>query len=86
MTAPQPAEARARRITVYLPADVAAVVEAQGPRQQSAFVADAIRMHQRRAATRAMLREAGYLVTTEGVERMRQKLAALDAQRAAEQK
>lgn len=85
MTAPQPAEPRGRRITVYLPADVAAVVEAQGPRQQSAFVADAIRMQQRRASTRAMLRDAGYLVTPDGVERMRQKLAALDARRAAEQ-
>jgi len=74
MTEPAP-----RKISVYLPADV--VEQLDSVENASAYIAESLRMRRRREAVRGLLRDAGYLVTEEGVERMRRKVAALDARR-----
>ncbi|WP_155371372.1 hypothetical protein [Catellatospora vulcania] len=71
-----------RRVTVYLPAHIADIVESQGKGNQSRYLAEAVQTLERRRATLAMLREAGYLVTAEGVQRMRERVQALEARRA----
>ncbi|GAB4059925.1 MULTISPECIES: hypothetical protein [Catellatospora] len=72
-----------RKISIYFPADVLADVEAAD--NASALVAEALRMAKRRKQLHETIRRAGYLVTPEGVKRMSERVAALDAQRAAEQ-
>lgn len=72
----------ARRVTVYLPGHIADLVESQGKGNQSRYLAEAVQILERRRATQAMLREAGYLVTAEGVQRMRERVQALEARRA----
>ena len=67
----------AKKISIYLPDDVREVLD--GVDNASAYVAESIRMRRRHEATRAVLRDAGYLVSDAGVERMRQRVAALDA-------
>jgi hypothetical protein len=67
----------ARKISIYLPDDVREVLD--GVDNASAYVADSIRMRRRHEAARSVLRDAGYLVTEAGVDRMRQRLRALDA-------
>lgn len=66
-----------KKISIYLPDDVREVLD--GVDNASAYVAESIRMRRRHEATRNVLREAGYLVTDAGVERMRQRVYALDA-------
>jgi hypothetical protein len=63
-----------KRITVYLPDDVAARVE-QAP-NASAFVANAVRDAIRREAVRETLAAAGITVTAEGVAAMRERYEA----------
>jgi hypothetical protein len=69
-----------RKISIYLPDDVREVLD--GVDNASAYIAESIRMRRRHEATRAVLREAGYLVTEQGVDRMRRKLHDLDHRRA----
>jgi len=69
-----------RKISIYVPDDVREVLD--GVDNASAYVAESIRMRRRREASRAVLREAGYPVADEGVERMRQRVYALDALKA----
>ncbi|GHJ42779.1 hypothetical protein Cs7R123_01210 [Catellatospora sp. TT07R-123] len=69
-----------RKISIYLPDDVREVLDSVD--NASAYVAESIRMRRRHEATRAVLREAGYLVTDAGVERMRQRIYALDVLKA----
>ncbi len=63
-----------KRITVYLPDDVAARVEQSS--NASAFIANAVRSAIRREETERALREAGIDVTAEGVAAMRQRYEA----------
>jgi hypothetical protein len=66
-----------KKISIYLPDDVREVLD--GVDNASAYVAESIRMRRRHEATRNVLRDAGYLVTDSGIERMRQRVYALDA-------
>jgi predicted transcriptional regulator len=63
-----------KRITVYLPDDVAARVE-QAP-NASAFVTGAVRSAIHREETQRALAEAGITVTPEGVSAMRERYEA----------
>lgn len=72
-----------RKMSIYIPGDVLPDVEAAD--NASAMVAEALRMAKRRKQLHETLRRAGYLVTPEGVARVRERVAALDARRAAEQ-
>ncbi len=63
-----------KRITVYLPDDVAARVE-QSP-NASAYVASAVRGAIRREETQRALEQAGISVTAEGVAAMRERYQA----------
>lgn len=63
-----------KRITVYLPDDVAERVD-RSP-NASAFIAAAVRGTMRREATEEALREAGIEVTPEGVAAMRERYEA----------
>lgn len=70
-----------KKLSISVPDDVADTLTAQP--NASAFVAEAVRAHRVRLGTQAMLAEAGYVVTGEGVERMR---ARYEAARAAGQR
>ena len=61
-----------RRFSVSLPDDIAAELDRVD--NASAYIADAIRLRRRRDTVRAMLPNAGYEVTNEGIDRMRQRL------------
>jgi Arc/MetJ-type ribon-helix-helix transcriptional regulator len=63
-----------KRITVYLPDDVAARVEQSS--NASAFVANAIRLAMRQEEVQRALAEAGIVVTPEGVAAMRERYEA----------
>jgi predicted transcriptional regulator len=63
-----------KRITVYLPDDVAARLEQAS--NASAYVADAVRGAIRREETQRALDEAGISVTPEGVAAMRARYEA----------
>ncbi|MFS8480206.1 MAG: hypothetical protein FWJ93_14845 [Micromonosporaceae bacterium] len=63
-----------KRITVYLPEDVAARVE-QEP-NASAFVASAVRSVINREKTQRALDQAGIEVTAEGIAAMRERYEA----------
>lgn len=69
-----------RKISIYVPEDLVPVLDEV--ENASAYIADSIRMRRRHEATRAMLRESGYLVSDAGVQRMRERVRALDAQNA----
>ena len=71
----------ARKISISVPADVAAVLDRE--ENASAYITKAIRERRRREETAAMLREAGYLVTEDRVLKIRGMLAERDARRAA---
>ncbi|MFD0598169.1 hypothetical protein ACFQZ4_42780 [Catellatospora coxensis] len=71
-----------RKMSIYIPGDVLPDVEAA--ENASALIAEALRMAKRRKQLHETMRRAGYLVTPEGVTRMRDRVAALDARRAAE--
>ncbi len=71
MTSPLP-----KKISIYLPEDIRETLD--GVENASAYIAESIRMRRRREATRAVLRDAGYLVTDAGIDRMRHRLLALD--------
>jgi hypothetical protein len=65
-----------KRITVSLPDDVAAYLD--DAINVSAVVAEALRAHmERAAATEELLRAAGFDITAEGRERLRNHLAPL---------
>jgi hypothetical protein len=68
-----------RRFSISLPDDVAA--ELDQVENASAYVADAIRMRRRRERTRAVLTNAGYRVTDDGVRRMRDRVRELEERR-----
>lgn len=63
-----------KRVTVYLPDDVAARVEQAS--NASAFIASAVRSAIRREATEQAMREAGIEITPEGVAAMRERYEA----------
>lgn len=63
-----------KRITVYLPDDVAARVEESS--NASAYIASAVRGAIRREETQRALAEAGITVTPEGVAAMRERYEA----------
>jgi len=69
-----------RKISIYIPEDLVPVLEEV--ENASAYIADSIRMRRRQEATRAALRDAGYLVSEAGVQRMRERVRALDVQNA----
>lgn len=68
-----------RRFSISLPDDVAA--ELDHVDNASAYIADAIRLRRRRETTRALLANAGYRVTENGIERMRARVQAMEARR-----
>ena len=70
-----------RRFSISLPDDVAAVLDRV--ENASAFIADCIRQRRRRDTVRKVLADAGYEITDEGVERMRQRVHELEARRRA---
>jgi hypothetical protein len=63
-----------KRITVYLPDDVAARVEQSS--NASAFIAGAVRSAIRKEDTQRALSEAGIEVTPEGIAAMRERYEA----------
>ncbi|HCT80139.1 MAG TPA: hypothetical protein DGT23_26965 [Micromonosporaceae bacterium] len=69
-----------RKISIYLPDDVREVLD--GVDNASAYIAESVRMRRRHENARGVLRSAGYLVTDEGVERMRRRVEALDSRKA----
>jgi hypothetical protein len=68
-----------RRFSISLPDDVAA--ELDRVENASAFIADCIRQRRRRDTVRKVLADAGYEITDEGVERMRQRVHELERRR-----
>jgi hypothetical protein len=70
-----------RRFSISLPDDVAAQLDRV--ENASAYIAECIRMRRRRDAVRKVLADAGYEITDEGVERMRQRLHDLERRRRA---
>lgn len=62
-----------QRVTVSLPDDVAARLEAES--NVSAYVAEAVRDRMARERTNALLAAHGFAVTEEGRQRARQRLA-----------
>jgi hypothetical protein len=72
-----------RRFSITLPDDVAAVLD--NVDNASAYIAEALRLRRHRDATRELLAAAGYHPTDEGVQRMRERLAANRAARAKRQ-
>lgn len=65
-----------RKISIYVPEDLVPVLD--GVDNASQYIAESIRLRRRHEQTRAVLREAGYLVTDAGIDRMRNRLGALD--------
>lgn len=68
-----------RRFSISLPDDVAA--ELDRVENASGYIAEAIRMRRRRERVRAVLADAGYEVTEDGIERMRHRVRDLEARR-----
>jgi hypothetical protein len=66
-----------KKLSISVPDDVAETLASQS--NASAFVAEAVRSHRSRLATRALVARAGYTVTDEGVARMRARLDAVRA-------
>lgn len=65
-----------RKISIYVPSDLVPVIDAV--ENASEYIAESVRMRQRREQLSAVLRDAGYVVNPERVEKMRQRLYALD--------
>ena len=68
-----------RRISISLPDDVAA--ELDHVDNASAYIAEAIRQRRRRESLRRVVAEAGYEITEDGIARMRDTVARLEARR-----
>jgi metal-responsive CopG/Arc/MetJ family transcriptional regulator len=68
-----------RRISISLPDDLAAELDAVD--NASAYIAEAIRLRLRRETTRHVMVNAGYQVTEDGVQRMRERVRELEARR-----
>jgi metal-responsive CopG/Arc/MetJ family transcriptional regulator len=64
-----------RKISISLPDDVAEQLDNMS--NVSAFITDAVRQKLRAKRTHDALRDAGFVITEEGKERMRQRLRAL---------
>jgi metal-responsive CopG/Arc/MetJ family transcriptional regulator len=71
----------ARRISISLPDDVAERLDRED--NASAYVAGAVRARMRREQIRGILADAGIDITREGVDRMRERVHALEQRRAA---
>jgi metal-responsive CopG/Arc/MetJ family transcriptional regulator len=68
-----------RRFSISLPDDVAA--ELDHVDNASAYIAEAIRLRRRSEAARNVLANAGYRVTDEGIQHMRERVHGLEARR-----
>jgi hypothetical protein len=68
-----------RRLSISLPDDVAAQLD--HVENASAYIADAIRLRRRRDRTRYVLDEAGYRISDDGVQHMRNRVRDLEARR-----
>jgi hypothetical protein len=68
-----------RRFSISLPDDVAAELDRVD--NASGYIAEAIRMRRRRERVRAVLTEAGYEITEDGIARMRRRVQDLEARR-----
>lgn len=68
-----------RRFSISLPDDVAAELDRVD--NASAYIAESIRLRRRRDSVRAVLFNAGYDVTEDGVDRMRRRVRDLEARR-----
>ncbi|WP_051366976.1 hypothetical protein [Hamadaea tsunoensis] len=75
MTAPD----RSRRLSITLPEDVAKVLDDQP--NASAYIAESLRMRTRRETALRVVRDAGYEITQEGVDRMRARLDEMAVRR-----
>jgi metal-responsive CopG/Arc/MetJ family transcriptional regulator len=69
-----------RRFSISLPDDLAAELDRVD--NASAYIAEAIRLRRRSDTTRQVLADAGYQITDDGVERMRERVRGLEARRA----
>ena len=70
-----------RRISISLPEDVAERLDRED--NASAYVTGAVRARMRRESVRDVLSAGGFEITTEGVERMRERVLELERRRAA---
>jgi hypothetical protein len=68
-----------RRFSISLPDDVAAELDRVD--NASAYIAEAIRLRRRHETTRQVLANAGYHVTEDGIQRMRERVRGLEARR-----
>jgi hypothetical protein len=70
-----------RRFSISLPDDLAAQLDRV--ENASAYIAECMRMRRRRDTVNKVLADAGYEITDEGVERMRQRVHELERRRRA---
>jgi hypothetical protein len=75
-----------KKIAISVPDDVAERLSADDIDNVSAYITEAVRGRMRAEQTRKVLLELGFKITDEGVERMRQRVRALDAQSTPEQR
>ena len=68
-----------RRFSISLPDDVAA--ELDHVENASSYIAEAIRLRRRSESTRQVLADAGYRVTDDGVQRMRERVREKESHR-----
>ena len=68
-----------RRFSISLPDDIAA--ELDHTDNASAYIAEAIRLRRRRDTTQAVLSHAGYRVSEDGIQQMRERVRTLEARR-----
>jgi metal-responsive CopG/Arc/MetJ family transcriptional regulator len=70
-----------RRFSISLPDDLAAQLDRV--ENASAYIAECMRLRRRRDTVRKVLADAGYEITEEGIERMRQRVHELERRRRA---
>jgi hypothetical protein len=75
-----------KKIAVSVPDDVAERLSADDIDNVSAYITEAVRRRMRGEETRRLLKQAGFDITDEGVERWRQRLAELDARHTPEER
>ena len=68
-----------RRFSISLPDDVAAELDRVD--NASAYIAEAIRLRRRHETTTDLLSRAGYEITVEGVEHMRERVREMEGRR-----
>ena len=68
-----------KKITISVPDDVAERLSADDIENVSAYITESVRGRMRAEQTRKVLLELGFNITDEGVERMRQRVAELNA-------